>query len=115
MIVQNYQKRSQSTAVEPMRHSKRLKISKTRGHNLAQFHAPRPGALVYITLHWTSDHHRLINRLDGVKWRKMHLQSEASHTTYNVIIEHHIERQTMNGVVSRKAVQQRMRLLRCLL
>jgi len=39
----------------------------------------------------------------------MHLHCEATQTTNTIIIEHHIERQTMNGVVSRRAVQQRMR------
>ena len=65
----------------------------------------RDGALVYVTLRWAIDHQRLIDRLDGIPWRSMRLHCEATETTNTIKFSHHIERDAMNGAVSRRAVQ----------
>jgi hypothetical protein len=65
------------------------------------------GALVYVTLRYTIDHNRLINRLHGQNWRRMRLHCEAAQTT-NDIVEHHVERHAMQGLESRWAVNKRV-------
>jgi hypothetical protein len=67
------------------------------------------GALVYVTLQWTIDHHCLIDQLDGRFWRGRRLHCEATETTNVLIIDEHIERSTMRVTDSLNAVDQRCR------